>query len=821
MLLLFMFFLILQTLDYESAAAPPPPPTPKANCQINLESTLSTSSSWPSPSARFAFGFYPEGSGGFKVGIQFIVSSNKTTIIWTSNRDGSPVSENATLKFGEGGLKLFLVTAQGESQNVVNLGQTSSAYCASMLDSGNFVIYNSSGSVIWQTFDYPTDTLMVGQVLRNETELISSVSYMNHSRGRFRLRMQTNGNLIMCPVGNDYTADYAYWDSSTYLEPYLYLNLSEDGILFLTGNNQSQRLNLTQGDQTYNTNTVRLARLEPNGMLYVYAYDLLENTSKILATRPDDECKVNGICGFNSYCAFSGGKRVCSCLPKFDYIDAEDTQAGCKSSFAFKSCIGVGDNDTYYNTMDDLENVLWLQQHLSANQAFPTSKEDCRQSCLDDCNCDAAVYNGNEKSCSKQSLPLNYGKENTSTSNPISTFIKRTERRGLDVVPRVKKELSGGPLIAFVAVVSGLIIFILLFVFIVFNCQVGRYRMTRIRSKELPLTDEIAPRSFSYSELYEATEGYKEEVGKGAFGTVFRGTLPSTGKLVAVKRLEKVAEEGEREFQTEMKAIGRTHHRNLVRLLGFCNEGSNRLLVYDFMSNGSLADLIFKPDHQNRPPWKDRLRIAMDVARGIHYLHEDCETHIIHCDIKPQNILMDENWSAKISDFGLAKLLMPPQTRTFTGIRGTRGYLAPEWHQNAPITVKTDVYSFGIVLLEVLCCRKNMELEAEVDEIILSQWVCSCYLAGELEKVVLDVEVDMVEFERVVKVALWCIQTDPTQRPSMKNLMLDEEVDTVEFGRVVKVALWCIQTDPTQRPSMKNVIIMLEGCAEISSPPHP
>ncbi|KAH7680857.1 S-receptor-like serine/threonine-protein kinase protein, partial [Dioscorea alata] len=764
--------------------APPSDAPPEANCQIYSNSTLSTSSLWPSPSGRFAFGFYPEGSGAFKVGIQFIVSSNKTAVIWTSNRDGSPVSENATLKFGEGGLKLLLATSQGVDQNIANLGQTS-AYCASMLDSGNFVIYDSSSSVIWQTFDYPTDTLMVGQLLRNETELISSVSEMNHSSGRFRLRMQTNGNLIMCPVGIDYTADYAYWDSNTYLGPYLYLNLSEDGILFLTDNNQSQRRNLTQGNQSYNTNTVHLARLEPNGMLRVYAYDLLGNTSNVLDKRPDDECKVNGICGFNSYCAFSGGKQVCSCFSNFDYIDAEDTQAGCKSNFTFKSCIKVGDNDAYYNTMDDLENVQWLKQHLSAKQTFTASKNDCRQSCLDDCLCDAAIYNGNDNTCSKQSFPLNYGKENTNTSNPTSTFIKRTESRDIDVAPRVKKELSGGPLIVFVGVVSGLIIFILIFVFVVFKCQAGRYRMIW-RSKELSFFDEIAPRSFSYSELYEATKGFKEEVGKGAFGTVFRGTLPSTGKSVAVKRLEKVVEEGEREFHTEMKAIGRTHHRNLVRLLGFCNEGSNRLLVYEFMSNGSLADLIFKPDHPNRPPWKDRLRIALDVARGIHYLHEDCETHIIHCDIKPQNILMDENWTAKISDFGLAKLLMPTQTRTFTGIRGTRGYLAPDWHQNLPITVKTDVYSFGIVLLEILCCRRNMELEVEVDEIILSQWVYNCCLAGELEKLVLNEEVDMMEFERAVK-----------------------------------VALRCIQTDPTQRPSMKNVIIMLEGLIEISSLPHP
>ncbi|XP_073099711.1 G-type lectin S-receptor-like serine/threonine-protein kinase LECRK2 [Elaeis guineensis] len=231
-----------------------------------------------------------------------------------------------------------------------------------------------------------------------------------------------------------------------------------------------------------------------------------------------------------------------------------------------------------------------------------------------------------------------------------------------------------------------------------------------------------------------------------------------------------------------MRTIGRTHHKNLVRLLGFCDEGTNRLLVYEYMSNGSLADLIFKAD--GHPGWDERVRIALDIARGIHYLHE-CETRIIHCDIKPQNILMDDNWTAKISDFGLAKLLMPSQTRTFTGIRGTRGYLAPEWHKNAPITVKADVYSFGIVLLEIVCCRRNMELEAEEDSIILLDWVHNCFMDGELEKLVPD------------------------------------EVDMTELNRLVKVGLWYTQSEPGSRPSMKNVVTMLEGNADISVPPPP
>ncbi|XXG65321.1 hypothetical protein AAC387_Pa05g3051 [Persea americana] len=178
------------------------------------------------------------------------------------------------------------------------------------------------------------------------------------------------------------------------------------------------------------------------------------------------------------------------------------------------------------------------------------------------------------------------------------------------------------------------------------------------------------------------------------------------------------------------------------------------------------------------------MRIAMDIARGILYLHEDCETRIIHCDIKPHNILMDEFYRAKVSDFRLAKLLKPDQTRTFTGIRGTRGYVATEWHKNIPVTVKADVYSYGVVLLEIICCRRNVEIEAKEEEKILCYWVYNCFEAGELDKLVNFEEVDKKTLEDMVKVGLWCIQDKPS--------------------------LW---------PSMKNVVMMFEGMVDIPAPP--
>uniref|UniRef100_A0A7N2N7X6 non-specific serine/threonine protein kinase n=1 Tax=Quercus lobata TaxID=97700 RepID=A0A7N2N7X6_QUELO len=211
---------------------------------------------------------------------------------------------------------------------------------------------------------------------------------------------------------------------------------------------------------------------------------------------------------------------------------------------------------------------------------------------------------------------------------------------------------------------------------------------------------------YSYGDLQAIIENFNKELGGGGFGIVFEGTL-TNGTKVAVKCLDGYGQI-KKSFLAEVKTIGSIHHLNLVRLVGFCDEKSHRLLVYEYMSNGSLDRWLFHKNPKMLLDWQHRKKIFLDIARGLTYLHEECRQKIVHLDIKPQNILLDKNFSAKVCDFGLSKLVDHNQSKVVTNMRGTPSYMTLEWLSSV-ITEKVHVHSFGIVLLEILCGRRNFD----------------------------------------------------------------------------------------------------------------
>ncbi|KAJ8528491.1 hypothetical protein K7X08_022183 [Anisodus acutangulus] len=448
---------------------------------------------------------------------------------------------------------------------------------------------------------------------------------------------------------------------------------------------------------------------------------------------------------------------------------------GCYRGFMYEeSCGSSKDSTLAYNVM--------AIQHLKLG-GYPFSQvsmveQDCGNSWLEDCTCWAAQYvNG---VCRKFKLPLIYSTLNR-TDESVKTFVKQSyniSQRAGHTIPYPGKKgninKSQKEIILILSLVLGSVAFLFTVVaicsYIFYRSRANQYQKLS-ENPYLRPNEEFTLRSFSYSELEKATEHFKEEISHGSFGSIYKGIISEGNRTVAVKRLEKIGDEGEREFKAEITAIGQARHKNLVHLLGFCLEGSEKILVYEYMSNGSLADILF--DSETRPSWEQRMRLALDISSGILYLHEKCETCIIHCNIKPHNILVDDSWTAKISDFGLAKFLVPDQVGNQLQLKVTRGYSAPELQNSALIFDKVDVYSYGVMLLEIICCRSNMDVNVSTeDEIFLPTWVHKCYIENDLNKLVGDEEVDVKSLERMVKVGLLCIHDNPDLRPSMRNVVL-------------------------------------------------
>ncbi|GMN43521.1 hypothetical protein TIFTF001_012725 [Ficus carica] len=282
---------------------------------------------------------------------------------------------------------------------------------------------------------------------------------------------------------------------------------------------------------------------------------------------------------------------------------------------------------------------------------------------------------------------------------------------------------------------------------------------------------------FSFRDLQVATSNFsrKNILGQGGFGVVYKGYLPN-GTVVAVKRLKDPNYTGEVQFQTEVEMIGLALHRNLLRLYGFCMTSDERLLVYPYMANGSVADRL-RDTCRERPSldWSRRLRIALGTARGLLYLHEQCNPKIIHRDVKAANILLDETFEAVVGDFGLAKLLDRRDSHVTTAVRGTVGHIAPEYLSTGQSSEKTDVFGFGILLLELITGQKALDAgNGQVQKGMILEWVRTLRSERRLE-VIVDRDLkgcfDPEELEKSVELALQCTQSNPNLRPKMSEIL--------------------------------------------------
>ncbi|PKU80300.1 putative leucine-rich repeat receptor-like serine/threonine-protein kinase [Dendrobium catenatum] len=311
---------------------------------------------------------------------------------------------------------------------------------------------------------------------------------------------------------------------------------------------------------------------------------------------------------------------------------------------------------------------------------------------------------------------------------------------------------------------------------------------------------------YSLKELRVATEDFfpGNKIGEGGFGSVYKGILKN-GTKVALKVLSSESTQGAREFLSEITAISDIVHENLVKLYGVCMEGNSRILVYNYLENNSLAQTLLGSNHSNiQLSWRTRCKICIGVARGLAFLHEEVEPHIVHRDIKASNILLDKDFTPKISDFGLAKLLPPNATHVSTRVAGTAGYLAPEYAIRGQVTRKSDIYSFGVLLLEIVSGRSHTNTRLPDEEQFL------------LDRIVFDLLESRWLMGIGSELGTWALY-EKGELERIIDATLSNDLDTEQACRFLKIGLMCTQDEAGLRPSMSTVFNMLTGVKDVES----
>ncbi|XP_027090414.1 G-type lectin S-receptor-like serine/threonine-protein kinase SD2-5 [Coffea eugenioides] len=675
-------------------------------------------------------------------------------LVWSANRN-NPVQSNATLQLRQDG---DLVLANSDGTLIWSSSTRGKPVSGLKLtEMGNLVLFGSKNESIWESFDHPTDSLLLGQKLGPGQKLRASDSATNWSQGRLSLAVGSDG--LSAYIESDPPQRYYVSGMNSY--PYYE---------FRNGSLNDLTIPPASGAQ--------FIKFEPDGHLKVYQWREIRFMEVIDLLDPYvGDCGYPMVCGNYGVCS----KGQCGCIETtndqeksyFSQINFRQPNLGC-SRITPISC-----DDSRDQTLLELSNTSYFAVDSSLDKAN-MGMEDCKSKCLSNCSCKAAVFYYTDQ---RDSVLESNG--NCLLLNEVFSIINNEDNRGpsynttllvkvQDVYVHSSSSSSSssdikltilGCTFAVLACVVSLICYCLLLL---------RRILEDSEEPEGHFLNQVPgmPTRYSYEKLKSMTEDFSKKLGEGGFGSVYEGVL-SNGTKIAVKCLDGSGQVKD-SFLAEVQIIGSIHHVNLVKLIGFCFHKLHRLLVYQYMANGSLDKWICGGKNNQSLPWNARRRIITDIAKGLAYLHEDCSQKIIHFDIKPQNILLDQNFNAKVADFGLSKLVEKDQSRVITRMRGTPGYLAPEWLSSV-ITEKVDVYSFGIVMLEIICGRKNVDWsKIEEDKHLLSIFKRK---AGEerlqdmVDKNNMDMLIHVQEAVEMMEIAAWCLQSDFTKRPSMSLLV--------------------------------------------------
>ncbi|XP_057752381.1 G-type lectin S-receptor-like serine/threonine-protein kinase At4g27290 [Arachis stenosperma] len=736
----------------------------------------------------FEAGFHSFGNSQNLYFCVWYMNISPRTIVWVANRDTPVNTSEATFKVSNGGNPV-LIDGSGTVIWSSNATETAADPVLLLLDTGNMVVRkgnSSSGNILWQSFDYPGDTLLPGMVLRvnRVTGVYNSLRSWKNSgdpgSGEFLYHLDRHGfpQLVIGKGSSTWLYRIGSWTGFFFSGVpwetlYRYFNFS------FVLNDQEVHF----GYEPRNASIVSRYMITPLGTVQRFLWSSETKTWQLFLAGPQDQCDNYGLCGENSECNVSNSPQ-CDCLDGFVLKSAGNLNGGCVRKVdldcderdGFVQYKGVKLPDTSSSWFDESMNL-----------------QECEEKCLKNCSCTAYA-----------SLDVRNG-----GSGCIIWFNglvdMRSESEGQDIFIRVaaselgnsrskanKKKLAG------ILVGSGIIILgILIAGYVIYvrrkkhekpGEDTGINQVNQVQKYE---KEDIELPTFDFSTIANATDHFSPSniLGEGGYGPVYKGVL-ANGREVAVKRLSLKSGQGPQEFKNEVTLIANLQHRNLVKLLGCCIDNDERILIYEYMPNRSLDHFIFDQTGSKVLRWNMRLHIISGIARGLLYLHQDSRLRIIHRDLKTSNILLDSNMNPKISDFGLARVFGGDRVEANTiRVVGTHGYMPPEYAVYGSYSVKSDVFSFGVIVLEMLSGRKNREFFEE-------------------------------QHHHNLLGHAWRLWSEGRPLELMDSFMRDSVIIS-EVIRCIQIGLLCVQERPDDRPDMSSVVLMLNGERALPNPRQP
>ncbi|RZC09266.1 G-type lectin S-receptor-like serine/threonine-protein kinase At4g27290 [Glycine soja] len=765
-------------------------PFPKisvANDSINLPQSMRDGDTLVSKTRKFELGFFSPGSSQKRyLGIWY-KNIPIRTVVWVANRE-NPINDSSGILTLNTTGNLVLTQNKSLVWYTNNSHKQAQNPVAVLLDSGNLVIRNDGETnpeaYLWQSFDYPSDTLLPGMKLG------------------WDLRTGLDRRLTAWKSPDDPSPGDVYRDLELYSYPEFYIMKGTKKVyrfgpwngLYFSGvpdlrNNTIFGFNFfSNKEESYYifspTNDLVMSRIVMNESTTIYRYVWVEDDQnwRIYTSLPKDFCDTYGLCGVYGNCMTSQ-TQVCQCLKGFSPKSPEawvssGWSQGCVRNKPLSCKDKLTDGFVKYEGLKvpDTRHT-WLDESIGL--------EECKVICLNNCSCMA--YTNSDIRGAGSGCVMWFGdlidiKQLQTAGQDLYIRMPASE---LESVYRHKKKTTTIAA-STTAAICGVLLLSSYFICRIRRNNAGKSLTEYDSEKDM---DDLDIQLFDLPTITTATNDFSMEnkIGEGGFGPVYKGILVD-GQEIAVKTLSRSSWQGVTEFINEVKLIAKLQHRNLVKLLGCCIQGQEKMLIYEYMANGSLDSFIFDDKKRKLLKWPQQFHIICGIARGLMYLHQDSRLRIIHRDLKASNVLLDENSSPKISDFGMARTFGGDQFEGNTSrVVGTCGYMAPEYAVDGSFSVKSDVFSFGILVLEIVCGKRNKGLY-QTDK--------SLNLVGHA----------------------WTLWKEGRALDLIDDSNMKESCVISEVLRCIHVGLLCVQQYPEDRPTMASVILMLESHMELVEP---